>query len=118
MQSLLSVKLTFDAGSVTCFLVAILFSKVLETSEKPLALLKRTLHTWSLFCCSLMIALFFFYRYTGCIGGCDDNLRELLDLKDLTRLPSESGKSSIQEMFFFTRSVTRSVGNPSVCSKT
>lgn len=38
-------------------------------------------------------------RYTGCVGGCDDNLRELLDLKDLTRLPSESGKSSIHTMF-------------------
>lgn len=34
----------------------------------------------------------YFGRYTGCVGGCDDTLRELLDLKDLTRLPSESGK--------------------------
>ena len=33
--------------------------------------------------------------YTGCVGGCDENLRELLDLKDLTRLPSESGKNWI-----------------------
>ena len=32
-------------------------------------------------------------RYIGCVGGCDDSLRELLNLKDLTRLPSESGKS-------------------------
>ncbi|KAJ7340489.1 hypothetical protein OS493_003239 [Desmophyllum pertusum] len=33
-------------------------------------------------------------EYTGCVGGCDDTLRELLDLKDLTRLPSESGVST------------------------
>ena len=46
-----------------------------------------------------MIVLFELDRYTGCVGGCDDNLRELLDLKDLTRLPSESGKSSIHTMF-------------------
>lgn len=38
-------------------------------------------------------------RYAGCVGGCDDNLRELLDLKDLTRLTSGSGKSSILTMF-------------------
>ncbi|XP_068762622.1 DNA topoisomerase 3-alpha-like isoform X2 [Montipora capricornis] len=30
-------------------------------------------------------------EYTGCVGGCDETLRELLELKDLTRLPSESG---------------------------
>ncbi|KAM7428568.1 hypothetical protein ABFA07_020472 [Porites harrisoni] len=30
-------------------------------------------------------------EYVGCVGGCDDTLRELLDLKDLTRLPSDSG---------------------------
>ncbi|KAL9957422.1 hypothetical protein ACROYT_G039055 [Oculina patagonica] len=33
-------------------------------------------------------------EYIGCVGGCDENLRELLDLKDLTRLPSESGGSN------------------------
>lgn len=33
-------------------------------------------------------------EYTGCVGGCDDNLRELLDLKDLTRLTSGSGRSN------------------------
>ena len=29
--------------------------------------------------------------YIGCVGGCDGTLTELLDLKDLTRLPTESG---------------------------
>ncbi|XP_067044937.1 DNA topoisomerase 3-alpha-like isoform X2 [Acropora muricata] len=33
-------------------------------------------------------------EYTGCVGGCDESLRELLELKDLTRLPSESGGSN------------------------
>lgn len=33
-------------------------------------------------------------EYVGCVGGCDETLRELLDLKDLTRLPSESGGSN------------------------
>lgn len=31
--------------------------------------------------------------YIGCVGGCDGTLTELLDLKDLTRLPTESGGS-------------------------
>ena len=35
----------------------------------------------------------FLFRYVGCVGGCDDTLRELLDLKDLTRLPSDSGRN-------------------------
>jgi len=61
-----------------------------------------------------MIVSFLLYRYTGCVGGCDDNLRELLDLKDLTRLPSESGKSSIQEMLFFMKRTIVSVGNPTI----
>lgn len=33
-------------------------------------------------------------NYTGCVGGCDETLREMLDLKDLKKLPSESGSSN------------------------
>ena len=56
-----------------------------------------------------MIVSILLYRYTGCVGGCDDNLRELLDLKDLTRLPSESGKSSIQAVVLFMK---KAFGSP------
>lgn len=71
------------------------FSETIGSVEKgPLTC------TCNLFCWLLMIVLLIkLDRYTGCVGGCDDNLRELLDLKDLTRLPSESGKSSIHTMF-------------------
>lgn len=40
-------------------------------------------YTCPLYCCV--------GSYIGCVGGCDGTLTELLDLKDLTRLPTESG---------------------------
>ena len=44
-------------------------------------------YTCPLYCCV--------GSYTGCVGGCDGTLTELLDLKDLTRLPTESGINSL-----------------------
>ncbi len=53
-------------------------------------------------CCSYQLFTFLFGRYIGCVGGCDENLRELLDLKDLTRLPLESGISCIHSQIFLS----------------